>query len=103
MFTGLVHYATQIHQSHTIKLQRFYCGASCGRQADHHCEILVPGKVLIPALFARMKQRRRQTGYWIGGGDLGSFTLIASITAKSQVLRHCRSAKTEWDDVVDRE
>jgi hypothetical protein len=56
MFAGRSKDAAQIDQTGTVELQGDYRGSPRRRHAHDQRAVYVPGKVLLPALQARVKQ-----------------------------------------------
>ena len=103
MFTDRVEYTTQIDQSWTIELERSNSRSAYRCQAQHQSEILVPGKMFIPALLTGMKQENRRVSDRIGSRGPIGLVLVAAMTAESQVLSCCQPAKAARHNVINGE
>ena len=102
MLANRIEHATQIDQPWPIELQRFDGCAPGSRQPDHQREIVAPGKVLFPALPARVEQWGRQAGHGIERSGARRFALVTAITAKRQIFSDGQAAEANWDDVIHR-
>ena len=103
VFANRIESTTQVRQAQSIQLERQDGRSARWRQTNNKSEIVVPGEMFVPALFARMKQRHKRSGYRIERGSTLALVLVAAIAAERQILRCCLTIKAARGDVIHRE
>jgi hypothetical protein len=103
MRTDMVQNTPEIHHTGTIQLQLLHRGTPRWRQTEYHSVILIPGKVLMPALSAGMVQWRRLTTDRVQRFDAGVLAVITSLTGPGQIRVCICATARPWHNMFDRE
>ena len=85
MLVGANQYPAQVDYTGAVQAQGIDGRAACGRQADNQGKVIVPLKMILPTLLARMKKRNFLTAAWISAGRLAVFMPVATRAGKARL------------------
>ena len=102
MFPQERHGLPQVHDACAIQVQCFNGCASRGREADQERVIIIPFKVFVPLIAARMEKRSDDSSGWVGRGDAIVFDVIATLAGQRQIAFIVTAANCQGNDVFHR-
>ncbi len=87
--------------NNVIQLESNYSGSSAWREANDLVAIVIPGKVVGPALLARIKQFDQFPRQGIGHFSLDALVTIAQTAGKPEVFFIIGTPGGNWNDMVN--
>lgn len=101
MFPYSIQNSPEVDQPGFIELERFDCGATCGRQTDDERAILIPRKMIGPGFSPRIIQRRCFTRYRINTANFGVLVVVATLTRQCQIIERVLPIQAFGDDMFN--
>ena len=94
---------TQIDNTGAVRMQSENGGTSGRGDAQEMRVLFIPGKVVPPAVLARMIQQNKNPALRIGGFYLIVFVAVAAGAGERQIFGRRETAAYRWNDVLDSE
>ena len=90
----------QIDDAISIEPQRFNCGAACRSQTEQRQTVFTPGEVLVPQIFAWMKEGNQFPADRIDRVSLVVLGIVATLAGQREVFSNGFAAKVFGDSVI---
>jgi hypothetical protein len=89
-----------VHDAFAIQVQLRNRSAANRGETDHHCVVIAPGEMLVPIVFARMKERDCFPAERVNGGGLVVLEIVTALASSREVIRAAFATSGQRDDVL---